>query len=125
MAFGKYLNLERYWEIWRKDLSKNQRWILLSLLNYEGFDGGEIYPAVSRIAYDTGYSENAVSEILKSLEKDGVLIRIGKTHFGVIVYRLDLTVLPEKKAYVSKAQKKRLENKTNDENKNYEDEISY
>lgn len=81
-----------------------------------GQDGENIFPSVARIAYDTNYSEQNISIILKDLKRIGVLVRVGKSKYRTISYRINLDALDYKPRFVSKKQKLRNQISSVDEN---------
>jgi len=102
----RFIPVGLYRELLTKELKPGHLLVLLVIISY-GKDGELIYPSVARIAYDTNYSEKNIPNILKGLEDIGVLIRVGKTKFGTIIYKIDLDVLDYKPQFVSKRQKLR------------------
>jgi Helix-turn-helix domain len=110
MAVNKdrFVPVDLYRELFALKLKPNHLLVLIVMSLY-GRNGEEVYPSVARIAHETNYSEKNIPIILKELEKEGVLVRCGKTKFGTIKYKIKLSGLEYKPDFVSKRQKLRNE----------------
>jgi hypothetical protein len=93
-------------ELYTKELKPGHLLVLQAMITY-GKNGEDIYPSVARIAYDTNYGEQNVHLILKDLKRIGVIVRVGKSKYRTITYRINLDVLNDKPPFVNKKQKLR------------------
>lgn len=73
----------------QKVIEPSARHVLLCLANYAGQDGRAAFPAVSRLAVDTGYSERTVQYRLRDLEAAGLILRGNQAIAAAYVDRHD------------------------------------
>lgn len=120
---GRFVPVELYRELFTKELKPGHLLVLLAMITY-GKGGENIFPSVARIAYDTNYSEKNIPLILKDLEKIGALVRVGKSKYRTISYRINLDSLDYKPRFVSKKQKLRNQDSSFEEETFKENRIS-
>ncbi len=80
--------------IWDCDLPPNHKLVLLAYADHADHDGGNIWPAVDRIASKTSYSKRQVQRTTAELVDAGHLARDGKGPKGTNKYRIPLENLP-------------------------------
>jgi hypothetical protein len=87
--------------VWDADLPRDQKFILLAYADHAEHDGSNIYPSVPKIAWKTGYSERQVQRITKELIDAKIMVRMGDSHLGTHLYRINMKALPQREEYVS------------------------
>lgn len=85
--------------VWDCNLPSNEKYILLAYADHADHDGGNIFPAVSRVAWKTGYDERTIQRATKQLIEKGVLVPDGKGKRGTNRYRIEVSCLPEREEY--------------------------
>jgi hypothetical protein len=75
-------------------LTLSQRYILETLATYANDDGASCFPAIDRIAYDTGAHRKTVWEVMKELRRRGVLVAVTAKERRTKEYRIVLAALP-------------------------------
>ena len=74
--------------VWEADLPRAEKFVLLAMADHADQNGKNIYPALSTIAWKTGYTYRAVVDIVGRLREMGVLEKVGMYHNNVISYRM-------------------------------------
>jgi hypothetical protein len=87
--------------VWDADLPRDQKFILLAYADHAEHDGSNIYPSVPKIAWKTGYSERQVQRITKELIDAKIMVKMGDSHLGTHLYRINLKALPQREEFVS------------------------
>jgi len=75
-------------KVWDLDLPHNQLLVLLALADHADHEGNNVYPSLGLIAWKTGYSEQQVRRVLRSLEKIGILQTVERKPGKVTRYRI-------------------------------------
>lgn len=110
MAHIRFKHINAIFEL---DIDPNELLILLALSRYADEDGASIYPAIPRIAHDTGYSSKQVGRIIKKLRERGILHPVGKLKKGNIEYKIIMEKAPLKTP-IQRYKKDRIEKIIND-----------
>lgn len=87
--------------VWDSDLSRDKKYICVALADWANDDGGNIYPAIKRIAWKTGYSETQVRAIINSLVGEGIITRQGISKLNTNLLQIEIDALPERPPYRS------------------------
>jgi len=82
--------------VWDCGLPKDEKYILLAYADHADHEGRGIYPAVTLIAWKTGYSVRQVQRITKQLIAENILVPDGMSQYGTNNYRINLTALPQR-----------------------------
>src|SRR3990167_9184259 len=61
-------------EVWRLDLPKAEKLVLLAFADHAHDDGSKSHPGIARLRYKTGLSETAVHRALNGLRDAGLLV---------------------------------------------------
>lgn len=86
--------------VYESGLPKNEKAIALKYADFATDDGEGVYPAVGRVAWETGYSDRQVQRITQNLLDRGVMIFIGvHPHYGTNEYKLNEKKLPKRPSY--------------------------
>jgi hypothetical protein len=82
--------------VWKSELDKAKKLILLAYADFADDDGGSIFPSIRRIAWKTGYTRRQVQRITRDLEEIGYMIP-GEVNeeLKTIIYKIDLAALPK------------------------------
>lgn len=83
-------------EVWGLDLPPNVAHVLLAFADHADHDGRNAFPRLPLIAWKTGYSVRQVRRIVANLRDMKVLVPMGQTPHGVVVYRIELGHVPHK-----------------------------
>ncbi|SRR5713101_1800510 len=78
--------------VWELELPREEKYVLLCLADHAKHDGTDVYPSVGLIAWKTDYSERRIQELMRCLERRGLLVKV-KAQFGrgrTTVYRINL-----------------------------------
>lgn len=76
--------------VFAMELKPPEKLVALALADHADADGGNIWPAVERIAWKTGYSLRHVRRLIGELCRRKVLIEAGKGPAGTVKYQLAL-----------------------------------
>jgi len=94
------MSVEMMSQVWRLDVPPHVQSVLLVLANFADDDGGNVFPSIGRIAWQTGYSERQVYRIMGALRKDGVIRTTRRAHANHPAhYRLVLDGVQRKPSY--------------------------
>lgn len=77
-------------KVWDLDLPHNQLLVLLALADHADHEGNNVFPSLGLVAWKTGYSEQQVRRVLRSLEKVGILQAVERKPGKVTRYRIIL-----------------------------------
>ena len=84
------------WAAHPENLCGIEKSILLRMADFAADDGSSVYPGISRLERDTGFSETTIKKFIKILIEKKILIKIkehnSETH-SPNVYRIDVDVL--------------------------------
>ena len=79
--------------VWELQLPREEKYVLLCLADHADHEGNNVYPSIGLIAWKSDYSERRVQELMRRLERRGLLVKVDE-HFGrgkTIKYRIDLS----------------------------------
>ena len=76
--------------VFAMELKPAEKLVALALADHADADGGNIWPAVERIAWKTGYSLRHVRRLIGELCKAGILLVTGRGPAGTVKYALNL-----------------------------------
>lgn len=79
-------------QVWELDLPHNKVLLLLAMADHADHEGKHVHPSVELLAWKTGYEERQVRRILRTLEKDGLLVveKAGGGRNKTTEYRIDI-----------------------------------
>lgn len=88
-------------EVWAKEVDGYEQSILLVMADYANDDGSSVFPSMGVVAWKVGVSKRTAQRWVKSLRDKGALVKVAdaRQHHPV-EYRIDLSALPNKAAYV-------------------------
>lgn len=84
-------------------LTMTERYVLETLATYANDDGTSCRPAIDRVAHDIGSDRKTPDRAIQALKKLGVLVVVKATPRRPVEYRINLSALPRREAYVPKA----------------------
>lgn len=87
-------------QVWDLDLPHNKLIVLLAMTDHADHEGNNIFPSMELIAWKTGYSERQVRRIVKSLEKDKLLIKTSRPGY-TNMYAVNLSAGKQKESFTS------------------------
>lgn len=105
-------------KVWDLDLPHNQLLVLLALADHADHEGNNVFPSLGLVAWKTGYSEQQVRRVMRSLVIDGILITTSRNPGKPNRYSIDLAagklktprvITPTKMSGVSKSNPLHLE----------------
>jgi hypothetical protein len=86
--------------VWKSDIERNGKFILLCLADFSNDEGASIYPSLNYICWKTGYSETQARDILQQLTADGIIsVDIQGSKYGTNNYTINLDRLPVRPPY--------------------------
>lgn len=105
-------------KVWDLALPHNQLLVLLALADHADHEGHNVYPSLGLVAWKTGYSEQQVRRVIRSLVDDGILIVTSRNPGKPNRYSIDVSagklktprvITPNKMEGVSKSNPLHLE----------------
>jgi hypothetical protein len=78
--------------VWELALPREEKFVLLALADHADHDGNNVFPSVALVAWKTDYSERRVQELMRRLERQGLLVKV-EERFGrgqTVKYRINL-----------------------------------
>lgn len=78
--------------VWELELPREEKYVLLCLADHADHDGNNVFPSIGLIAWKTDYSERRIQELMRRLERKGLLVKV-EEQFGrgrTVKYRIDL-----------------------------------
>lgn len=86
-------------QVWDLDLPHNKLIVLLAMADHADHQGSNVYPSQGLIAWKTGYSIRTIRRIIKSLEKDGLLVLESENTGSTKRYSIDISKGKHKKPF--------------------------
>lgn len=95
------MSVELMGAVWKADLSRNQKNVLLAYADFADHEGGSVRPSVGYMAWKTGYSERAIQTITRELEEAGIMVLEagGGGRDRTNRYRIDAEALPQRPSW--------------------------
>jgi len=84
---------------WDLALPHNQLLVLLAMADHADHEGNNVYPSLGLVAWKTGYSEQQVRRVIRSLVSTGILSVVEKIPGRTIKYRIDTSKGKQKEEY--------------------------
>jgi len=78
--------------VWELALPREEKFVLLALADHADHEGNNVFPSVALVAWKTDYPERRVQELMRRLERQGLLVKV-EERFGrgqTVKYRIDL-----------------------------------
>jgi hypothetical protein len=78
--------------VWELELPREEKYVLLCLADHADHDGNNVFPSIGLIAWKTDYSERRIQELMRRLERKGLLVKV-EEQFGrghTVKYRIEL-----------------------------------
>lgn len=80
-------------KVWELDISSTEKLVLLNYADRAGDDGTHIWPSKQTVAKNCSLTERTVFKLTKKLVQEGYLVKVGKTRYQTILYRINLLML--------------------------------
>jgi helix-turn-helix protein len=78
--------------VWELELPREEKYVLLCLADHADHEGNNVFPSIGLIAWKTDYSERRIQELMRRLERRGLLVKV-EENFGrgkTIKYQINL-----------------------------------
>ena len=82
-------------KVWKLDLPSTEKMVLLKYADHSSDDGNQIWPSKHTVAKSCSLTERTVFKLTKKLVQEGYLVKVGKTRYQTILYRINLSKLYE------------------------------
>lgn len=94
-------------QVWECQVTHREQALLLALCDHADDQGRNVFPSVEYLEWKTDFDERTIQRVMSSLRTRGVLIVERKAGYKRPTnYRIDLSVLPRKKAFERKGDKR-------------------
>lgn len=90
--------------VYEIELTHGQQAVLLAMADHAQDDGTDVFPALARLAWKTGYDKRQIRRLIRELQAIGVLVEVAPpAQHRPTEYRIDLDAGEQKEPYVPDA----------------------